>query len=63
MRMGRYSHSQGQKENQSTPDNPEPLDSLILFLQDLFRFNRTDKIVAIIIAIMVIVGHVWFGCK
>ena len=65
MNCGRVSHSRisRQKGSQDTPGDSELVDGIVLFIQDLFRFNRMNKIAAIIIATMVIVGHVWLGCK
>ena len=51
MMMGNRRYS-GQKEP-----------NIDIVLQDLFKFTTGRKIAFIIIAIMVIVGHVWLGCR
>ena len=58
MHRGRYTARSTQQTG-----SDELNKNLELFIEGLFKVNRMNKIAAIIIAIMVIVGHVWLGCR
>ena len=63
MQMGRYSHSTRKTKEEKDADADLLVNNLILFLQDFFKISPGKIILSLIVMVMVIVGHVWFGCK